>query len=941
MRLTLFWLLSCTAAVAVAADPPDYNTQIAPFFKTYCTGCHNADDQEGKLVLERYPALLAGGQHGAVVVPGKSGESRLIQVLTGKAKPVMPPEDEDKPSADQIALLAAWIDAGARGPQGAEPDPTILAVPKIVPTRPAVDPLTAISVSPKGDLLALAGYGEVELRRRADRTLLHTLAGHRGRVTFVSFSSDGSRLLAAAGEPGLFGEVRMWNVADGSLLRTFTGHRDSLYSAVLSPDGSLLATCSYDQTIRLWDVASGNELRTLAGHNDAVYDIAFRPDGRVLASASGDRTIKLWDVASGARLDTLSQSLKELYTVAFRPDGKQVAAGGVDGRIRVWNVSEHAKENTNPLALNRAAHEGPVSRLVYSPDGALLVSASEDRTIRLWDAASLEPRGKLEVQSDWPAALACAPDGLSLLVGRLDGTLSEYPLGSRVGAGPLARRLPLLAEVVSYGAQPPIDQLAKTPEVEPNDEPGCAGLLPVPGVATGSIAPAQGKAIDADLFRFDAKVGERWIIETAAARSGSKLDSRIEVLHADARPVERLLLRAVRDSELEFRSEDSTDRGLRLANFEELELDSLVYLEGEVIRHYRQRRGPDDDAQFYPDGGPRVTFFDTSPRAHALGAKCYFVEPYPVEAELPYNGLPVFSVEYENDDDGERKLGADSRLSFTAPADGPYLVRVTDVRGFGGEGYSYQLIVRRPEPSFNVTVADRDLTVPAGSGKRINIAVDRIDGFWGEVRVDFSGLPPGFFVTTPLVVQAGHRDAHGVLFAHPAAVQPTEEHWAASKIMATATVAGREVTKEAGNLGKLQLGPKPKILVRLATPEQPARQPSTGESGSLDFPHPAELTLAPGGTITCQLSAERNGFTGIINFEADNLPHGVIVDNIGLNGIQLLEGQTERTLYLSAEGWLPDEDRMFQLYAKEDGVQASLPLLLHVRKNAAIAGGSR
>ena len=76
------------AAAPALADPPEYASQIAPIFKTYCTSCHNADDRDGKLVLERYAALLEGGEHGAVVVPGKSAESRLIQVLTGKAKPV-------------------------------------------------------------------------------------------------------------------------------------------------------------------------------------------------------------------------------------------------------------------------------------------------------------------------------------------------------------------------------------------------------------------------------------------------------------------------------------------------------------------------------------------------------------------------------------------------------------------------------------------------------------------------------------------------------------------------------------------------------------------------------------------------------------------------------------------------------------------------------------
>src|SRR5829696_3557554 len=100
---------------APAAEPAkvDYNTHVAPLFKKYCTGCHNQADREGELVLERYSQLLEGGEHGAVVQPGKSGESRLLLVLTGKAEPAMPPEDNEKPTAEEIAVIEAWINAGA------------------------------------------------------------------------------------------------------------------------------------------------------------------------------------------------------------------------------------------------------------------------------------------------------------------------------------------------------------------------------------------------------------------------------------------------------------------------------------------------------------------------------------------------------------------------------------------------------------------------------------------------------------------------------------------------------------------------------------------------------------------------------------------------------------------------------------------------------------
>src|SRR5262249_35993971 len=77
---------------------------------------------------------------------------------------------------------------------------------------------------------------------------------------------------------------------------------------------------------------------------------------------------------------------------------------------------------------------------------------------------------------------------------------------------------------------------------------------------------------------------------------------------------------------------------------------------------------------------------------------------------------------------------------------------------------------------------------------------------------------------------------------------------------------------------------------------------------------------------------ERLGVKERLEFDVDNLPHGVIVDNIGLNGILIPEGQNDQTLYLAAASWVPETDRLFYAVAKVDGEQASLPIMLHVRK---------
>jgi WD40 repeat protein/mono/diheme cytochrome c family protein len=1175
-------LMLVPAAVLLCAtmargDAPDYSAVAAVFHK-YCVACHNDAEPEGKLTLESYEGLLAGGEHGAAVTAEQPDLSRLVRVLTGKAEPEMPPEGNEAPSGEEIATIVAWVAAGARGPSGAAIDPANLITPDVKLIAPARQTLQSAAFSPDGSLLALGGYRTVKILDAATQKVLRALDGMPGNANSVQFIAGGEQLMAAGGEPGLFGEVRIWNVADGAPLRTIRGHKDCLYDAALSPDGATLATAGYDQQILQWNFSTGELLRTLSGHNAAVYDLEFSPDGQILASASGDRTVKLWNVASGERLDTLGQSLLELYAVAFSPDGKRVAAGGVDNRIRVWEIGPGAKEGTNPILHARYAHEGAILRLAFSADGASLVSTAESREVKIWNAAEMVERQLLEQQSDWPVAVAVAPDSQSFFVARLDGTIARYRADSGAIQPPTPPPAPVLASVSPRGLQRggegmftlrgaelqgvtevkssdphvavtipndaprggqelmvrlsasaeaprgaiqltavgeggeskgiavyvddapqrsetemsasgaaehleaspvgvwgsigmqgdedaftfdaragetivfelaakqlgselnavlnvsddagrlvasrndfdgepdpllaydvprdgryrvsvrdlsaagsekhfyrltigklayvtgcyplsvpangktsvrllgynlpadamvevtagaegeagvPLDAnryrsrgalnlrvgaFAESLEAEPNDLPSQATAFSAPGTVGGQIVGEDGGS-DVDLFRFHSPAGKEWILETDAAGRGSPIDTKLEVLFADGRAVPRVLLQAVRDSNIEFRPTDSNASGFRVKNWEEMHLNQWLYVGGEVCQLFRMPQGPDSDMIYYTAGGKRRGYFDTTPTAHAIYDPCYIVEPRPLGASLVPNGLPVFALNFENDDDAERKLGTDSRIYFTAPVEGEYVVRVSDVRGLSGDRFTYRLTAREPKPDFTANVGASNPTIGAGSGKAFDVSIDRIDGFEGDVEFEIVGLPPGFSATQPLVIEAGHNSAQGVINAAADAPAPTEENAAQVKIVARGMIAGSPVVKELPGWGKVSLAERPKLTVELL-PDDP------GADG---------VTIAPGSTVAARLKVTRNGFDGRINFDVRNLPHGVIVDNIGLNGVLIPEGQTERQIFLTAEKWVPETTRPFHATAQVEGDQCSRPLVLRVERADSIA----
>src|SRR5215210_7060794 len=189
-------LISIAALAALtprtdAEEIPDANT-VMRIFDERCVECHAPDDNEAGLVLENYEGLLKGGESGAVIVPGKSGESLLVKFLRGEVekdgkKKFMPPGKREKLSAEDIQLISRWIDAGAKRPVAVAKRE--IKVPKIAPK---VTPRNAVNaLASNGQLIAVGRYGIVELIKADTREVVRRLGGHRGNINALVFSPDG------------------------------------------------------------------------------------------------------------------------------------------------------------------------------------------------------------------------------------------------------------------------------------------------------------------------------------------------------------------------------------------------------------------------------------------------------------------------------------------------------------------------------------------------------------------------------------------------------------------------------------------------------------------------------------------------------------------------------------------------------------------------------
>src|SRR5688572_14779704 len=120
-RARLVGVILVAAGAAPARTEPDFSRDIEPLFRARCYSCHGEKVQMRKFRLDRRSDALRGGESGVpAIVPGNSGQSLLFRYVTGGDPAVVMPPAGPRLTAEQIELLKAWIDAGAKWAPGGE-----------------------------------------------------------------------------------------------------------------------------------------------------------------------------------------------------------------------------------------------------------------------------------------------------------------------------------------------------------------------------------------------------------------------------------------------------------------------------------------------------------------------------------------------------------------------------------------------------------------------------------------------------------------------------------------------------------------------------------------------------------------------------------------------------------------------------------------------------
>jgi WD40 repeat protein len=320
-------------------------------------------------------------------------------------------------SVDAVGVAILWdLNTGRRIQVLSQPDPSFGAEGDVQDAF----------FSAEGETIALVTRRGVRFLRAADRSPLPELSGGVIAVSGAALSADGRRLATTGGG----GELWLWDAVAGRVLHQIAGRGYLAEQPRFAPDNAQLAVTTRDERgalVRLYDARNAQALAELRGFGGAPVALAFNADSTLLAiGALGE--VQVFRTSDYAQVYSVSApEIDPRRGLAFSPDRRFLLIGGRGDEVFV----QAAENGAGVRRLTE--HGGGLSALVFSADGALLLSVlSSPRGVYVWLVESIRIespnylRGTLGAGQSGFLTGAFSPDNKFIALAEASGGVMIY-----------------------------------------------------------------------------------------------------------------------------------------------------------------------------------------------------------------------------------------------------------------------------------------------------------------------------------------------------------------------------------------------------------------------------------------------------------------------------------------------------------------------------------
>lgn len=284
------------------------------------------------------------------------------------------------------------------------------------------DGISTAMFSGEGNTLITAdGNGLIKLWEAKNGKLKANMPGHDTIINMIEINAVGNRMVTAS----LDGTAKIWNLETRSILFSFQ-HDGEVLCAKFSPDGKKVVTTAMDETLRIFDAASGRLLYTFENETGGVFIAAsFSPDGKkILASSGTSGAATLLNAESGNMITNEIPNIHGCPAI-FSPDGKKIITIDHDRNINILQAE------TRALISSIKDQGADIKMLKMTADGKMIIAIPEEE----WEVKLFDSSGRmipLVGHSNKLTDASFSNDGKKILTASQDGTVKIWD--ARTGA---------------------------------------------------------------------------------------------------------------------------------------------------------------------------------------------------------------------------------------------------------------------------------------------------------------------------------------------------------------------------------------------------------------------------------------------------------------------------------------------------------------------------